>query len=136
MNILKEDLSKLNIYWPAKNEMVISLDFAIPANLDSKAFIAYWPDETFGYPFIHDNELMNVWLKYFEENFDYNMDMDILRERLIQFLTNYEAPDWVVIEHEPAANVFSSDDEKFWVVVRNDTVFTARKQTIQVTNLN
>lgn len=107
MQIVKLELSHLDLYCPATGELICSEETGY--NEEAKSLMGYWIDEVFTEPFIKNEALKAAWEKLVaeceeaqekadEEGEELDEAFDLSTERLYQFLADYDAPTWVVFQ--------------------------------------
>ena len=94
MQIVELELNHFNFYCPATGEFILMEDE--PCNEDAASLMGYWVDEVINEPFLKDEQLkkdFEAFINYHEEE---DEDFSLGFEELEQFLTEFEAPNWVV----------------------------------------
>lgn len=107
------------IYNPVAGDTIIDDD----CDDEAESLIAYWVTEVFEEPVMNDNTFAEAWNKYTS---DYKNDNDGESpdyDALIKFLSEYENPEWKVLEITSYGMACGPITSTLCMVVKKDCVF-------------
>lgn len=106
------------LYCPSTEEVIFSIGREV-LNFSAKAVIGYWNNDGIKEPKINDKKLKASWDDYFSK---FSVGDKIFEwDDLLQFLADYNNPDWIVFDC--SYNISIAGTFFFCFVVKSDTVF-------------
>ena len=107
MQIIELELSHLDLYCPVTGELICNEEMGY--NEAAKSLKGYWIDEVFMEPFIKDASLNAAWAKLVseceeaqekaeEDDSELDEAYELDTNRLYRFLSDYDAPTWIVFQ--------------------------------------
>ena len=126
MQIIKLELSHYDLYSPSTGELICGEESGY--NEEAKSLMGYWIDEVFMEPFVKDQSLKAAWEqlvraceeaqeKADEDGTELDEAFELNTDRLIQFLTEYDAPSWIVFQIGHSDDVTGTVIDNGWFVL-------------------
>jgi hypothetical protein len=126
MQIITLELYHYDLYSPSTGELICGEEMGY--NEKAKSLMGYWIDEVFMEPFIKDKSLKVAWEqlvsacevaqeKADEDGTELDEAFDLGTDRLIRFLTEYDAPTWIVFQIGCSDDVTGMAIDNRWFVV-------------------